>query len=60
MNKLLQCYYNFSICDGDTHILKFQPILYVVILTVISSICLENIINFQLVIIILKCKLYLF
>ena len=47
MNKLLQCYYNFSICDGDTHILNFQPILYVVILTVISSNFFENIFNFQ-------------
>ena len=47
MNNLLQCYYNVSICDGNTHILNFQPILYLVTLTVISSNVFENIFNFQ-------------
>ena len=35
------------ICDGNTHILNFQTILYVVTLAVISSICSEDILNFQ-------------
>ena len=35
------------ICDGNTHILNFQTILHVVTLVVISSICSENILNFQ-------------
>ena len=35
------------ICDGNTYILNFQTILYVVTLAVISSICSENILNFQ-------------
>ena len=35
------------ICDGNTHILNFQNILYVVTLAVISPICSENILNFQ-------------
>ena len=34
-------------CDGNTHILNFHTILHVVTLTVISSICFENITNFQ-------------
>ena len=34
------------ICDGNTHILNFQTILYVVTVPVISSICSENIFNF--------------
>ena len=37
----------FLICDGNTHILSFQTTLHVVTLTVISSICFENITNFQ-------------
>ena len=36
------------ICDGNTHTLNFQTILYVVTLTVISSICSENILNFNI------------
>ena len=35
------------ICDGHTHILNFQTILYVVTLAVISPICFENVFNFQ-------------
>ena len=35
------------ICDGNTHILNFQTILYVVTVPVISSICSEDILNFQ-------------
>ena len=34
-------------CEGNTHILNLQTILYVVTLTVISPICSENILNFQ-------------
>ena len=34
-------------CDGNTHIFNFQTILYVVTLAVISSICSEDILNFQ-------------
>ena len=35
------------ICDGNTHTLNFQTILYVVTVQVISSICFENVFNFQ-------------
>ena len=35
------------ICDGNTHILNFQTILYVVTVPVISSICSESIFNIQ-------------
>ena len=35
------------ICDGNTHTLNFQTILYVVTVPVISSICSENILNFK-------------
>ena len=35
------------ISDGNTHILNLQTILYVVTVPVISSICSENILNFQ-------------
>ena len=35
------------ICDGNTHTLNFQTILCVVTVPVISSICFENVFNFQ-------------
>ena len=33
MNKFIQGYYNFSICEGNTHILNFQTILNMFTLT---------------------------
>ena len=39
----LTCFF----CDGNTHILNFQTILHVVTVPVISSICFENVFNFQ-------------
>ena len=45
--NFIQDYYNLFCCDGNTHILNFQTILYVVTLAVISPICSENILNFQ-------------
>ena len=34
-------------CDGKSHILNFQTILHAVTVQVISSICFEDITNFQ-------------
>ena len=33
MNKFIQGYYNFAICDGNPHILIFQTILNIFTLT---------------------------
>ena len=45
--NFVQDYYNLFFCNGNTHILNFQTILYVVTLAVISAICSEKILNFQ-------------